>query len=151
MSNFNGHFTGGLIASCIGTSIAVIGNQHMHWMLSIEDCAFIWSSTLFFSLFPDIDIKSKPSKIFYTAFFIGLCYLYLTKRFETATILSMLAITPQMTKHRGFFHYKITALLIPAYTFILYGQHYMTLHTAVAMYFAGVVGYFTHLLLDNEF
>lgn len=151
MSNFNGHFTGGLIATAVTTVVAVTCASKFNLSMQVSNLAFVAGSTLFFSLFPDIDIKSKPSKMFYSAFFVLLCYLYITKQFQTATILSMLAVTPQMTKHRGIFHHKLTALMIPGYVFILSSQHYITSTTALFAYVAGVAGYYTHLLLDNEF
>ena len=150
MSNFNGHFTGGLVTASVSTCAIVAVNNHYHLNLHGLDYAFNWASVLFFSLFPDVDIKSKPSKIFYSVFFVVLCYLYITKQFQTATILAMLAITPQMTNHRGFFHYKITALIIPAYVFILSTQHYLPLNVAITMYVSGVIGYYTHLILDSK-
>ena len=63
MSNFNGHFTGGLVVATVGTCAAVALNSNFNWHLQPRDFAYMWGSGVFFSLFPDIDIKSKPSKM----------------------------------------------------------------------------------------
>lgn len=150
MSNFSGHYKGGLISATTLTAAVFVGNQHFHWNLEIIAYPCIWCNTLFFSLFPDVDIKSTPSKMFYRAVFIVLCILYFLKKFESASLVAILSITPQMTKHRGFFHHKLTALTLPGYSFLLYSQHYIGLQFAIFLYIAGVIGYYTHLFLDGD-
>ncbi len=150
MSNFSGHYSGGLVTATIATTASVFASQHLHWNLEWYAYPCIFGNVLFFSLFPDVDVKSTPSKLFYKAVFIVLCVLFVMKKFESASLIAILSITPQMTKHRGIFHHKLTALALPGYSFLLANQHYIGFQFAIALYIAGVIGYFTHLFLDGD-
>ena len=146
MSNFNGHYKGGLI----GATLVVVGGI----LSGIEEPIHLIAmglSTLAFALFPDIDIKSTPSKIFYGLFLIYLTVLYYLQEFKLATISSMIAMLPQVTKHRGVFHSVMAAIIIPAYPLYFSQTGSIEIRQAVTLWVCGTVGYFIHLVLDKKF
>lgn len=145
MSNFDGHYRGGVIGSLVTvTCVSLTGER------DILTLAAAGLSTLTFALFPDIDIKSTPSKLFYSAFLVYLGTLYYVKEFKLATISSMIAILPQVTKHRGIFHSIISAILIPAYPFYLAHIDCIDIRLATILWVSGMTGYFIHLMLDKK-
>ena len=147
MSNFNGHYNGGMFGAALSVSVSYIVFDFTEPMHIVS----IGLSTLAFSLFPDIDIKSTPSKIFYTLFLVYLGILYYLKKFELATLSSMLAILPQVTKHRGIFHSPIAAVLIPSYPIYFYYNGMIPLNFTLALWGSGTIGYIIHLILDKKF
>lgn len=146
MSNFNGHYKGGLAGAVtmLGIGIAIGETEPIR----LGAVAF---STLAFALFPDIDIKSTPSKIFYGLFLIYLGVLYYLQEFKIATISSMIAISPQITKHRGIFHSLAVAFLIPSYPFYFSYTKVIPVDFATLLWGSGVLGYLIHLALDKKF
>jgi len=146
MSNFNGHYKGGLVGAVISVGIGVaIGETEPVKLLAIA------MSTLAFALFPDIDIKSTTSKIFYGMFLIYLGVLYYLQEFKIATISSMIIISPQITKHRGIFHSLLAAFLIPSYPLYFYHTKVISFEFASIIWASGVLGYIIHLILDKKF
>lgn len=109
----------------------------------------VFLSGVVFSLFPDIDIKSTSSKIFYSVFLIYLVLLYLMKRYALGHISAIFGMIPQITRHRGLFHHPITAVILPSYPIFVWINGYMQLNVAIAISLAGIGGYFTHLFLDK--
>lgn len=96
------------------------------------------------SIFPDIDIKSKSSRILYLLIFLSSIGLYFYGQISIAFILLAFSILPQLTSHRGFFH-SITACI---------GL------SAIPIYFLGIsnpfsipfcVGFIIHLIADKHF
>ena len=146
MSNFNGHYKGGLVGASITIGIAIAIGETEPINLSA-----IGLSTLAFALFPDIDNKSTPSKIFYGLFLFYLGILYYLKEYKIGTISSMIAILPQIPKHRGIFHSLTAAFLIPAYPFYFYYSAMISLNLSMALWASGVLGYIIHLTLDKKF
>ena len=146
MSNFSGHYKGALLGATVTVSTAcLIGETELIRLSALG------ISTLAFALFPDIDIKSTPSKIFYGMFLVYLVVLYYLKEFKIATISSMIAISPQITKHRGIFHSLGAALLIPSYPFYFYYTRTISMDFTFALWGAGVFGYLIHITLDKKF
>ena len=145
MSNFNGHYKGGLV----GASVSMISIVSLGETNYINICA-VGLSTLTFSLFPDIDIKSTPSKIFYALFLVYLAVLYHLEQYKLATLSSMIAISPQITKHRGIFHSHYAAILIPIYPIYFYYNDSITKSLFLSLWAAGTFGYYIHLALDKK-
>lgn len=147
MSNFTGHATTGLIVSSIGA----VGLYCMRgvWGLDNMDIALPAISMFVMSLFPDIDIKSTPSKIFYMFTMIGLIVCYYYKQYQTGTMLAIVTTIPQLVSHRGIFHSPITAMILPSVVFYFHYIGSIDLKLAILVYIGSVVGYFTHLILDH--
>ena len=149
MSNFNGHRNGGYVASILIIGAGILLSNMNLIKLTYVQIAACGLSTFLFALFPDIDTKSTPSKYFYGGLIVVLSVMFYYKTHIAAHIISIIALVPQITKHRGFFHNKLTGLLIPAYSFLLVYFNYIDIQFAIPLYVAGVTGYYTHLLLDH--
>jgi len=147
MSNFAGHATAGIVASSVYAGVLVYCKGKFN--LSIDDIVMSTVSLFVFSLFPDIDIKSTPSKIFYTIILGVLLYLYLSGLYQLGNILAIIAIIPQIVSHRGIFHSPFTAIVLPSYVFYLKYIGEIDLKLAILVYVGSVVGYLTHLALDR--
>ena len=57
------------------------------------------------ALFPDIDVKSKGQKVFYSLLLILLLYLLYHEKYCMFIVMSFLAIIPILVRHRGIFHH----------------------------------------------
>jgi hypothetical protein len=104
-----------------------------------------------FSLWPDVDIKGLGQKVFYSIFFItDLILIFYFQHFKAAAYFGLIIILPILAKHRGWTHYRITAILLPlplvlVPLFVFDG----TLAEGLPFYFAAVTGYFSHLFFDK--
>lgn len=148
MSNFNGHRNGGIISAMVvaGGMIAISQVAPIHF----KPTEILLSSSVAFgfSLFPDIDTKSTPSRWFYGILLVLFGFMYFKGLHQVANIVAIIACVPQITKHRGILHSKITAIILPAFPLILYNIGVMKLDISVALFISGVLGYYTHLILD---
>jgi membrane-bound metal-dependent hydrolase YbcI (DUF457 family) len=114
--NFKGHIIGGSLVAASTCTIA--------YSYSNITCPYtlisIFTATIFFSLFPDLDISSIPQRWFYRGVFILLITLLLKGAFATATICAIVAITPVMSHHRGWTHSFIMPFVAPIIIATLY-------------------------------
>ena len=126
MSMFREHWLGGLtaysvffIVSLIVTvSVSIIYGSPFDWNptilmdpLGILAC---FTVALLFGLFPDVDIKSKSQKIFYSLLFVlNLSLILFFQRYLESAILGLFAMLPILSKHRGWTHSRITMILLP--------------------------------------
>jgi membrane-bound metal-dependent hydrolase YbcI (DUF457 family) len=162
--NFRGHVIGGVLAGVVVASAAshwgYIGpRDHITW-------AAVCCTTVFFSLFPDLDTSSVPQRWFFRLVFVGLVYLGWQERYELATLLGVLSILPLLDHHRGWTHWKISPLVVP----VLLGAVYEYWHSRhawgagfswtevgkvleehVVFFAACIIGWYTHLFLDGRF
>ena len=145
MANFLGHSIGGIVTSSVGCFVLFYNKERLN--ISTEELIIFPLVSYMFSLFPDIDIKSKPSKFFYSIIIISLIYFYYMKMYSLANVVAIVSLIPQIVSHRGFFHSIYAAFIIPAImVFILpSGVNKMFLY-----YFA-LLGYYTHLVLDSKY
>lgn len=103
-----------------------------------------------FGLFPDIDTNSKGQHIYYGLAILADVWLIWGGRFEAAAYLGLAAMTPIVGKHRGWTHSKLAMFLVPSPILIvplIRNSH--LIDTALVVYGAALVGYFSHLLLDG--
>ena len=125
-------------------------------------------------LWPDVDIKSKSQKIFYTVLFVlnvGLIVFF--QKYLESALLGLFAMLPIMSKHRGWTHAKITMILLPSVFLLIpiYASHSEwktdgnlidalnalpkwdglidTIRSGLPFYVASFIGYATHLHLDG--
>lgn len=147
MSNFAGHATAGFVASSVyAGSLFYVKSK---WNLSVDDIVIPSMLMFVFSLFPDIDIKSTPSKIFYTIILGALIYLYVNGLYQLGNLIAILAIIPQIVSHRGIFHSPFTALVLPSCVFYLKYIGEIDLKLAILVYIGSVIGYCIHITLDR--
>lgn len=148
MSNFNGHKNAGIVASiAVGIGLKFID---VYFNINNTIIVFAMGSTFLFSLFPDIDVKSVPSKWFYWIVIFVLSYCYYAKQHAIGNLIGLITIIPQLTKHRGIFHSPFTAVILPSLIFYLYYLNILPFQSVLIIYTASVVGYFTHLFKDRK-
>lgn len=147
MSNYKGHLAGGFIAYTVTIGILLAYCQPT-FFTAVEWLLF----TLAGALFPDIDIKSKGQKLFYWILLIIFVFLMLRKHFEILAVLSIVAITPLLVKHRGVFHRLWFVVSIPAlaaFCLSMYVPTYASIIFFDTIFF--IAGAISHLWLDMGF
>ncbi len=187
MSMFREHWLGGLtaysaffIVSLIVTvSISIFYGSPFDWnpTISMDPLGILacFTIALLFGLFPDVDIKSKSQKIFYSLLFVlNLSLILFFQRYLEAAILGLFAMLPILSKHRGWTHSRITMILLPGLFLVipLYSEYSNygvglkelpelfdslveyenldeTFRSWLAFYVAGLIGYASHLYLDG--
>jgi membrane-bound metal-dependent hydrolase YbcI (DUF457 family) len=152
MAGYRGHITTGVV---FGGLVAVgLGSTSLAAAMPVEEkvvkgVVIVWLAVLF-SLFPDIDIKSKGQLLYYRLFFLLDLLLLVAGRFEEAALLGFLALLPIISRHRGWTHTLWAMILIPLP--ILAGPMYLskaTFSDGLPYYLGAVAGYLSHLLADG--
>lgn len=106
---------------------------------------------MLFALFPDIDIKSEGQKLFYWSAFILDALLIWGKQIHVAAYLGFIAMLPLLSKHRGWTHSPIAAILVPSPIIIIpYWYDGRMLPLSILFYGAAVLGYVSHIALDGQ-
>ena len=189
MSMFREHWIGGLVAYStffIVSLIATFAVPILHDGVSQR-----WNPTIFpvtaplkiigcfavavlFGLWPDVDIKSKSQKIFYSVLFaLNLVLIVFLQKYLESALLGLFAMLPIMSKHRGWTHAKTTMILLPSVFLLIpvYSAHSEwatdgnladllnvilewdgltdALRSGVPFYVASFIGYASHLHLDG--
>jgi membrane-bound metal-dependent hydrolase YbcI (DUF457 family) len=147
MSNFKGHSIAGLVAASATMAVGVIFRDQIP--LTTPYILAGGMTTYLFALFPDLDTKSTPSKIFYLIVLLILGGLYLKGFYKQATLVAIFSILPQILNHRGFLHSLLASFLIPPCLMVLYILGAATPQVALFLAGSGFLGYQTHLLLDR--
>jgi hypothetical protein len=155
MPGYKGHIVGAVVCNAAyAGALAVAPSSPLHFtsnlVSSAELLAGLFVVAVLFGLFPDIDTNSKGQHIFYGTALAADIWLILDGRMVAAAFLGLLAMTPIVGKHRGWTHSKLAMFLIPGPIIILpylYSPH--LLDTALLIYGAAFVGYFSHLLFDG--
>jgi hypothetical protein len=144
MPGYKGHLLGG--AAAFGVTFAIIG-----WCCASRLTAGEWLlCSLVGSLFPDVDIKSKGQKLFYSLLLIVLVVLIIKQRLDLLAGLSLCAVVPLIVRHRGLFHNTLFIIALPfAVWFLMQSvfpdyKHVLLFDT---MFF--VAGAISHLILDR--
>ena len=146
MASGKGHLVGGVVFLWI--LLTVMANYFF-----VPDAIeiVIYAAIIMFSLWPDVDIKGLGQKVFYSIFFItDVILIFYFQHFKAAAYFGLIIILPILAKHRGWTHYRITAILLPlplvlVPLFVFDG----TLAEGLPFYFAAVTGYFSHLFFDK--
>ncbi len=187
MSMFREHWLGGLTAYSVFFIVSLILSVSVSISYGIS---FDWNPTLaldpfgilacftialLFGLFPDVDIKSKSQKIFYSVLFVlNLSLFFIFQRYLESAILGLFAMVPILSKHRGWTHSRITMILLPGLFLVIplyveysgYGVGWKelpelldslvehenldeTFRSGLSFYVAGLIGYASHLYLDG--
>ena len=189
MSMFREHWIGGLVAystffaiSLIATFVVPIFHDGVAqgWNLTISPIAAplkiigCFAVAVLFGLWPDVDIKSKSQKIFYSVLFaVNLVLIVFLQKYLESALLGLFAMLPIMSKHRGWTHARITMILLPGVFLLIpiYSAHSEwgtegnpvdlfnaltewdgltgALRSGVPFYVASFIGYASHLHLDG--
>ncbi len=187
MSMFREHWIGGLTAYsvffflslAVSISASIIFGLPFDWnptislnLVVIVGCFVV---ALLFGLWPDVDIKSKSQKVFYTVLFVlDVVLIFIFKFYTVAALLGLFAMLPILSRHRGWTHSRITMILLPGLFFVipiyieypswrigsvelpdlidsLFKRESLpdVLLDSLTFYLAGVIGYASHLYLDG--
>ncbi|MXV73669.1 hypothetical protein F4Z99_05240 [Candidatus Poribacteria bacterium] len=189
MSMFREHWIGGLVAYSTFFIISLIAaiavpifydTMPSDWNPTIPPVgSFVqiigcFAVAVLFGLWPDVDIKSKSQKIFYSVLFVlNVVLIVFLQRYLESALLGLFAMLPIMSKHRGWTHAKITMILLPSvFLFIPIYAGYpewqsgsnladqfkalrewddlpSAVLSGIPFYVAGFIGYATHLHLDG--
>ncbi len=155
MANWRGHTIGGAIlgVAYIAALEAAPYNIPEHTKGLLSDWQMLVGLMVIcvlFALWPDIDTNSKGQNIFFGIAFAADILLIVNGRIEAAAYLGLIAMTPILSKHRGWTHSRWAMLLVPLPIVIIpYFYRPEVLLPAALLYGAAVVGYFSHLLLDG--
>jgi|TARA_B110000881_G_C18484457_1_gene468376 hypothetical protein len=147
MASGKGHLVGGVVFLWI--FLTVMANYF--FVPDAIEIVIYAAIIILFSLWPDVDIKGLGQKVFYFIFFItDLILIFYFQHFKAAAYFGLIIILPILAKHRGWTHYRITAILLPlplvlVPLFVFDG----TLAEGLPFYFAAVTGYFSHLFFDK--
>ena len=142
MSNFKGHSNAGAVAALAAGGIGLV-------TFTLPQALAGALATYCFALFPDLDTKSTPSKIFYILIIGVLSLLFFQGFYKQATVVAIFAVIPQILNHRGFLHSFMASLLIPLGLLALFALGIAPFRLAIFLTLCGVLGYWTHLLLDK--
>ena len=138
MSDFKGHFTGGVVAS------GVVG-------AATHDSPMMLGAvlvTMFMSLYPDIDIKSTSSKIVNAVLLAVAGWGLSIGNVAIVVVALVMMLVPLFTKHRGYSHNWGGGVAIAGILFLYYSTFSLTFNQAMYIFIGALVGFATHLLLD---
>ena len=144
MSNYKGHLVGGAVTFTglyFGLT-ALRGALPSGW---IE----LLGITLFASLFPDIDTKSKIQMSTYRVLFVLFIVLFWFGYYQVMALGAIMLLVPLVVHHRGLTHQRWFLIALPlAVAAIVY--HYAPAQGARALCDAlfFIAGAFSHLVLD---
>ncbi len=156
MPGYKGHILGAVVSNTayVGAlnfaPATVLGSNH-HLVSDGQLLIGLFVISILFGLFPDIDTNSKGQDIFFGLAFIADVFLIYNGKMAAAAFLGLVAMTPILSHHRGWTHSKPAMILVPSPIIIipyLYNSSYFD--TALVIYGAAVIGYFSHLLLDGK-
>ena len=189
MSMFREHWIGGLVAYSTFFTISLIAtfavpilydtvpqgwNPTIPPVTDIVKIIGCFAVAVLFGLWPDVDIKSKSQKIFYTVLFaLNVVLIFFFQKYLESALLGLFAMLPIMSKHRGWTHAKITMILLPS-VFLLIPMYATysewrtdgtfldslsalrewegltgAVRSGSPFYVASFIGYATHLHLDG--
>ncbi len=144
MPGFRGHLIGGTV-----TYLAILQCiDSVHLPASVLVSGFIFC--IVGSLFPDIDIKSKGQKLFYSLTLIVLCCFLYYERTDLFVGLSLLATIPLLVKHRGLFHQLWFLIFVSITTGLVIGSFhadYSVWAMKNSLFF--LAGAISHIFLDR--
>lgn len=147
MPGYKLHLAGG--GALVGSALAVTHHSEVAVFDPFTASALMVVGLLA-SLFPDVDINSKGKHLFYALLVVVDLVLMVQEHYQWAAILGFVAMLPAVSKHRGFTHRWWAAVLIPALVCALPVWFYqLPWQVMLPWYIAAVLGYASHLILDN--
>jgi len=144
MPSYRVHLVGGLVTYLI---ILQMMKQSEPSLMTI---LFGLLFCLLGALFPDIDVKSKGQKVFYSLLLGVLIMLLYKQQYCLFAVMSLLGIIPILVKHRGIFHH-IWFLLSISFLATLAVKSWCGLYERIMInncwfFFAGAL---SHVVLDR--
>lgn len=156
MAGYRGHIGIGVVTGIVvaaAVAISPLGASLAPAQQIVRSVLVVWLATVF-SLFPDIDIKSKGQLLFYRLLFVLDGALMASGLFREAALLGLLALVPILSRHRGWTHTVWAAFLVPLPILAtpLYVDGACTIDRGLEWfpyYAAAIAGYLSHLMADG--
>lgn len=144
MPGYKGHLVGG---AAVG--IALVYILRGHYSTSIQ--AGQWMvCALAGSLFPDIDIKSKGQKYFYWIVIGIFLTLIFYEKHRLLGVVSVVAVMPMLSKHRGLFHEPWFVIVLPILVWLGISSIFPSFKNQFYYYMIFfIAGALSHLILDR--
>ena len=148
MASGKGHLIGGLVF--LWLFLTILANYF--FIPDTIDIVIYAAIIILFSLWPDVDIKGLGQKIFYSIFFVtDVILIFYFQHYKAAAYFGLLIILPILAKHRGWTHYRTTAIILPiplilVPVFVFDGK----IIDGLPFYCAAVTGYMSHLFFDKK-
>jgi hypothetical protein len=156
MPGYKGHIIGAVVCNTVYVAAlqvapnSVLSSNH-NLVSDIQLLIGLFVIAVLFGLFPDIDTNSKGQDIFFGLAFLADILLIYNGRMTAAAFLGLLAMTPVLSHHRGWTHGKLAMILVPLPILVVpYLYNAAFLDTALVLYGAAMIGYFSHLLFDGK-
>lgn len=151
--NYRGHITTGILfgaATATGLAFTPLA-RGLTTGQKVADAASVVCLAALFSLFPDIDIKSKGQMLFYRLFLLFDGYLLVREMYKEAAVLGFLTLLPIISRHRGWTHTIFSAILIPSPLLLapMYLAKSWGALDGLPYYLGAVAGYVSHLIADG--
>ena len=146
MPNYKAHLVGGFVV--YGIVVCALSQN----CTSLFTAAEWLGCALAGSLFPDIDIKSKGQKLFYSIFLVLFLFLIFAQKYRLLAGASVLSVVPMLVRHRGIFHRLWFVIGAPFALWFLLSVHAPYLANILlfdTVFF--VAGAISHLWLDFGF
>ena len=149
MPGYRGHLVGGVILG----GLCLIGVISFGIYKPEPQTALVLVCiVLMGALFPDTDTDSKGQNLFYGCFVILDLGLMIKGEYKWAAILGFCALLPALGHHRSWTHTWWAMFLVPLPIIILPMMFYhLPFQRLLPFYLAGLLGYFSHLVLDRRF
>lgn len=140
MSDFRGHWLIGIVVIIL----FILLNYIFSWGLydfTMKTILTLSGITLFYSLFPDIDIGTSKIRnfVFITALLLAGYFIYTNQTLLSFAILGILIII-LFLKHRGITHSFVTGFFL-SLPLLVFGWQFAL---------AGYLAYLSHLAIDGE-
>jgi len=152
MSSYKGHLFGGMLFFIPLAVVLVLffDYQKLTKLEFLLQAGILFSITLLFALWPDVDIKSKGQLLFYRMFLALDVVLIVTQKIHEAAFLGLFAMLPLIGRHRGWTHSLWAAFLIPTpFLFLPLFYAGKPLNIGLPYYLAAVFGYLSHRFMDG--
>ena len=94
-----------------------------------------------FGLLPDIDTNSKIQDAFYKVLIVVVLGLLIMGKYLESASISILALIPIASTHRGITHNKSTGIIVAGFIYLFFGLN-------IALW--SLAGFMTHLFFDTK-
>ena len=139
---FEGHLNDGIVVELITLGVTTIVS--LNAMTGVV-CGLV---ALVMSLYPDLDVASKPSRYAFIVGIPAILYFIYVGAYLQAVLTFLLIATPKAFPHRGLVHTLKFGMGATACLYFII-DHY-TNAGMILIGGAGMLGYMTHLILDNH-
>ncbi len=146
MSEVRTHLAGGAAAFALYVGVLLI-----FFSYEPTPVVLLWGCVaLLGALLPDVDTNSHAQKLFYGLLLGVDLFLIADSHYREAALLGLLALLPQITKHRGLTHSLVAALMLPSPLLIAPLVGVRLPYGGLEYYVPFLLGYTSHLVIDKH-